>query len=196
MPTAARAVEGKRVTGGGRRYNRSCMSADSQPTTTLLPEGAPANPRAHGPFAAIRRALPAGEVVRFLMVGGFNTVFSIALAYVFIFPVEFFFPKLPRAAVTTIANYAALPIAITVAFLAYKWFVFRTHGNYFKEWLKVFAVYGVSLPFPVIVIPAATSLGLFLHLNPSLVSLLALIANSSVIACYSYFAHKKFSFKR
>src|SRR5579859_5423485 len=136
----------------------------------------PPDPQAHGPFAALRRVLPGAEVIRFLMVGCFNTVFSIALAFVFIFPVQFFFPKLPRAAVTTIANYAALPIAITVAFLAYKWFVFRTHGNYFKEWLKVFAVYGVSLPFPAIVIPAATSLFVLFHLTPRLVSLLALIA--------------------
>ncbi len=162
----------------------------------LIADGAPPDPKAHGPFGALRRALPAGEVIRFLAVGVFNTVFSIALAYVFIFPVEFFFPKLPRAAVTTIANYAALPIAITVAFLAYKWFVFRTHGNYFKEWLKVFAVYGVSLPFPAFVIPIATSLFLRLHVNPRVVSLLALVANSIVIACYSYFAHKKFSFRR
>jgi len=106
---------------------------------TLAADGDP-DPGANGPFAAMRRVLPSGEVIRFLMVGGFNTVFSIALAYVFILPVQLFFPKLPRAAVTTIANYAALPIAITVAFLAYKWFVFRTRGNYFKEWLKVFAV--------------------------------------------------------
>jgi putative flippase GtrA len=156
----------------------------------------PPDPQAEGAFAALRRVMPGAEVIRFLMVGCFNTVFSIALAYAFIFPVEFFFPRLPRAAVTTIANYAALPIAITVAFLAYKWFVFRTRGNYFKEWLKVFAVYGVSLPFPVIVIPIATSLFLFLHFSPRLTSLLALVANSGAIACYSYFAHKKFSFKR
>ena len=130
------------------------------------------------------------------MVGGFNTVFSIALAYVLIFPVQFFFPRLPHAAATTIANYAALPIAITVAFLAYKWFVFRTHGNYVKEWLKVFAVYAVSLPFPAVVIPVASSLLVHLHLAPRTVALLALIANSGVIACYSYFGHKKFSFRR
>ncbi|HEV2618389.1 MAG TPA: GtrA family protein [Acidobacteriaceae bacterium] len=159
-------------------------------------DGIPADPNAHGPFAALRRVLPSGEVIRFLMVGGFNTVFSIALAYIFILPVEFFFPKLPRAAVTTIANYAALPLSITVAFLAYKWIVFRTRGNYFKEWIKVFAVYGVSLPFPAVVIPVATSLFLHMHFAPRLVSLLALVTNSGVIACYSYLAHKKFSFKR
>jgi putative flippase GtrA len=156
----------------------------------------PPDPQAEGLFAAIRRVLPGGEVIRFLAVGGFNTVFSIALAYAFIFPVQGIFPHLSRGAATTVANYAALPIGITVAFLAYKWFVFRTHGNYLKEWLKVFAVYGVSLPFPIVVIPAATGLFNVFHLAPRLVSLLALITNSCVIACYSYFAHKKFSFKR
>ena len=171
-------------------------SQNSDSDITLIPDGAPPDPQAHGPFAAMRRVLPSGEVIRFLMVGGFNTVFSIALAYVFTFPIAHFYPRLPRAAVTTIANYAALPIAITVAFLAYKWFVFRTHGNYLKEWMKVFAVYGVSLPFPVVVIPVTTTLFAFLHLTPHKLSLLALIANSCVIACYSYFAHKKFSFKR
>ena len=150
----------------------------------------------HGPFAALRRALPTAEVIRFLVVGGFNTVFSIALAYLFIVPISYFFPRLPRAAITTIATYAALPFGITVAFLGYKWFVFRTKGNYLKEWLKCFAVYSVSLPFPAIVIPIATSLFLFLKFNPRLASLLAVIANSGAIACYSYFAHKKFSFKR
>lgn len=172
------------------------MSATTEHEQSILADGTPPDPSAHGPFAAMRRILPSGEVIRFLLVGGFNTVFSIALAYVFIFPVESLFPKLPRAAVNTVANYAALPIGITVAFLFYKWFVFRTRGNYFKEWLKVFAVYGVSLPFPAVVIPLATNLFLFLHLKPRLASLLALISNSAVIACYSYFAHKKFSFKR
>ena len=97
---------------------------------------------------------------------------------------------------TTIATYAALPLGITVAFLGYKWFVFRTKGNYLKEWLRCFAVYSVSLPFPAIVIPIATSLFLLMKLNPHIASLLAVIANSGAIACYSYFAHKKFSFKQ
>ena len=172
------------------------MSATQEHHTSILDDETPPDPKAHGPFAAMRRLLPAGEVIRFLLVGGFNTVFSIALAYVFTFPLETFFPKLHRAAITTIANYAALPSAITVAFLLYKWFVFRTRGNYFKEWLKVFAVYGVSLPFPLVVSPVATSVLLSLHVKPRPASLLALITNSAVIACYSYFAHKKFSFKR
>ena len=36
-------------------------------------------------------------------------------------------------------------IAITVAFLGYKWFVFRTRGNYLVEWIRCFGVYGSSM---------------------------------------------------
>jgi len=153
-------------------------------------------PQPHGPFASLRRMLPTGEVIRFLIVGGFNTVFSIAFAWLLIHPFELLFPKVPLPVATTVANYAALPINITVAFLGYKWFVFRTRGNYLKEWLKVFAVYGVSIPFPFVILPIATSLFLRLAIAPRPASLLALIVNSGAIACYSYFAHKKFSFKR
>jgi putative flippase GtrA len=44
--------------------------------------------------------------------------------------------------------YAALLasiIAITVAFLGNKWFVFKTHGNYLIEWIRGFGVYGTGM---------------------------------------------------
>lgn len=168
------------------------MSTLPQTSPNNLPQ--PQQP--HGPFAALRRALPTAEVIRFLLVGGFNTGFSIALAWVLVKPIQLLFPSLHLSVVVPIANYTALPFAITVAFLGYKWFVFRTHGNYFKEWVKCFAVYGVSLPLPSLILPIATSLFLRNSLTKPHAPLLALIVNSGAIACYSYFAHKKFSFKR
>jgi hypothetical protein len=83
-----------------------------------------------------------------------------------------------------------------VAFLCYKHFVFRTHGNFLKEWLRCFAVYGVSTPAELIILPIATSI--FLHIAPlrALAPFLAGVVNSLLIAVYSYFAHKKFSFRR
>ncbi len=68
----------------------------------------------------MRRVLPSGEVIHFLMVGGFNTVFSLALYNAFVvFPVAALRPPIEIVAVADlpIANYTALPIAITVAFL-------------------------------------------------------------------------------
>ncbi len=172
------------------------MSTLPQASPQIPEPGIPSPETPHGPFAALLRVLGKAEGIRFLLVGGFNTVFSIAFAWLLIHPVELLFPKLPLPAATTIANYAALPINITVAFLGYKWLVFRTRGNYLKEWLKVFAVYGVSIPFPFIILPLATTLFLHLGIAPKPASLIALIVNSGAIACYSYFAHKKFSFKR
>jgi putative flippase GtrA len=166
---------------------------------TLSPAAAPATgapePDPHGPFASLRRAVPTGEVIRFLLVGGFNTVFSLALYNLFVLLVRHLFHN--EILIADTAQCLSMPIAITVAFLGYKWFVFRTQGNYLKEWLRCFAVYGVGFPMSILaVLPAATAAFLAFALTRHYAANLAGIVNSLVIACYSYFAHKKFSFKR
>jgi putative flippase GtrA len=148
------------------------------------------------PLATLTRALHNVEAIRYLLVGGFNTFFSIALARILVFPVQFFFPKLTLALALPIANYVAFPFSTTVSFLGFKWFVFRTHGDYAKEWLKCFAVYSIALPIPGVVLPLFTALFVRYPLTTKHAALLALIINSAVIAGCSYVAHKKFSFKR
>ena len=172
------------------------MSPDHQPTTTLLPEGAPANPRAHGPFAAIRRALPAGEVVRFLMVGVSNTVVSLALYSGCVVVFGHLLPTHGKPLIADIAFAISTPISITVAFLCYKHFVFRTKGNYLREWVRCFAVYSVSFPMGLVILPAVTHLFERTTLSRPYAPFLAGLVNSLLIAIYSYFAHKKFSFRR
>jgi len=159
-------------------------------------DGAPPDPRAHGPFAAIRRALPPGEVVRFLMVGVSNTLFSLGFYSLCVVIYSHIFPRYGKPLIADFASITSKPICITVAFLCYKHFVFRTRGNYLKEWLRCFAVYGVSTPAELIILPIATSI--FLHIAPlhSSAPFLAGVVNSVIIAMYSYFAHKKFSFRR
>jgi putative flippase GtrA len=156
----------------------------------------PPDPQAHGPFAAIRRVLPGGEVIRFLAVGGFNTVFSLALYSGLVIAFGRMLPQSGKPLIADIAFAISTPLAITVAFLCYKHFVFRTKGNYLKEWLRCFAVYSVSFPMGLVILPAATHLFQRTPLTHPYAPFLAGIVNSIVIACYSYFAHKKFSFKR
>jgi putative flippase GtrA len=169
----------------------------SPETPTLLSDdGAPPDPKAHGPFAAIRRALPSGEVIRFLMVGGFNTAFSLALYSAFVIFFGHLFPHRGKPLIADVSFAISTPVAITVAFLCYKHFVFRTKGNYLKEWLRCFAVYSVSFPMGLVILPAATHLFQRIALTRASAPFLAGLVNSLVIACYSYFAHKKFSFKR
>jgi len=172
------------------------MSPTPQPSGTLLSDGAPPDPRAHGPFAAIRRALPAGEVIRFLMVGVSNTVSSLAIYSAFVLLFGHLLPHRGKPLIADIAFVISTPIGITIAFLCYKHFVFRTHGNYLKEWLRCFAVYSVTFPMGLVILPTATNVFLHLALTRPYAPFLAGIVNSVIIACYSYFGHKKFSFRR
>jgi len=163
---------------------------------SLLEDQTPPDPRAHGPFAALRRKLPAGEVIRFLMVGVSNTLFSLGLYSACVILFGHLFPHRGKPLIADIASITSKPIAITVAFLCYKHFVFRTHGNYLKEWLRCFAVYGISTPAELLILPVATSIFLHVALVHAYAPFLAGVVNSVIIAAYSYFAHKKFSFKR
>ncbi len=170
------------------------MNADLDVST--LPQSVTPAPRPHGPFAALRRVFPTGEVIRFLMVGATNTLVAYGL---YAFCVRLYGHALPTHGKPLIADLASItskPIAITVAFLGYKHFVFRTKGNYLKEYLRCFAVYGVSTPAELIILPLATKMFLLFALTHTAAPYLAGIVNSMLIASYSYFAHKKFSFKR
>jgi putative flippase GtrA len=144
----------------------------------------------------MRRALPSGEVIRFLLVGGFNTAFAFVP---YSSGVKFFghlLPSLEKPVVVDIAFAISTPIGITVAFLLYKHFVFRTKGNYLREWLRCFVVYSVSFPMGLAILPAATHFLQHATLTHEWAPYLAGLVNSFCIACYSYFGHKKFSFKR
>jgi putative flippase GtrA len=154
------------------------------------------DPKAHGPFAALRRVLPAGEVIRFLLVGASNTIISLALYSGFVILFSHLLPHRGKPLIADISAIVSKPISITVAFLCYKHFVFRTHGNYIKELLRCFAVYGVSTPAELIILPVATHLFLFPQMTHAYAPFLAGIVNAVIIASYSYFAHKKFSFKQ
>ena len=167
-----------------------------QNPSEVLPESALPTPAAHGPFAALRRVFPTGEVIRFLLVGAFNTLFSLALYSGFVILFGRLMPHNGKPLIADIAFAIATPISITVAFLCYKHFVFRTHGNYLKEWLRCFAVYSVSFPMGLVILPTATHLFQRANLTHPYAPFLAGIVNSAVISSYSYFAHKKFSFKR
>jgi putative flippase GtrA len=164
--------------------------------TNSVSSTVPENPRPHGPFASLRRRLPAAEVIRFLLVGGFNTAFTLVLYSGFVLLYSHLLPDRSKPLIADVAAICSKPIGITVAFLCYKHFVFRTKGNYLKELLRCFAVYGISTPAELIILPVATHLFLAPALTHQYAPFLAGIVNAGIIATYSYFAHKKFSFKQ
>ena len=86
-------------------------------------------------------------------------------------------------------------ISIIVAFLGYKWFVFRTKGNYLLEWLRCLIVYSGSILFSAVAL--APLVGLIRHTTryqtqaPYIAG--ALVAAFTVIS--SFFGHKHLSFQ-
>ena len=88
-----------------------------------------------------------------------------------------------------------MALNITVSYLGYKWFVFRTKGNYLREWFRCVAVYSggilfglIALPLLVVVIRHNTR---FFAEAPYIAGALLTV----VVVVYSFFGHKKFSFR-
>ena len=138
--------------------------------------------------------VPPGQLMRYLVVGIWNTLFGYGCYFLL---VRIFLHVLPiRPALTaSIASVVAAIVNITVSFLGYKWFVFRTQGNYWREYGRSMLVYLPSLTLSAIAIAPLTEA---LRLMPRLTTSAPYIAGA-VLACVtavaSFFGHKHISFK-
>jgi putative flippase GtrA len=131
------------------------------------------------------------QVVRYVSVGGFNTCFGYGLFVAF----NYLFRRLGIYG-SEIASLVANVIAITAAFLGYKWFVFRTHGHYLREWLRCLSVYGSSMLFSLVMLPPLTLLLRHWFGRSQMASNVAAAILIVVTVVASYFGHKHFSFRR
>ena len=178
-----------------------------------------------GPVQRLVNLFPGGQFFRYLMVGVFNTLFGYTSLLVVLKLLENVIPLRYLSLTAVAASIISTPLNITVAYFGYKFFVFRTEGNYLLEWLKCFAVYGTGMIPGLIALGGLTRLlqGLIhrhaatLHANLAAVeahlggapltlvqhlahskSMAADIAAAVVIAVstiYSFIGHKKVTFK-
>src|ERR1700756_1338575 len=81
--------------------------------------------------------IPPAQFTRYVLVGIWNTVFGYG-TYAGL--TALLTPHVPHAYIP--ASVLANVIVITAASLAYKRFVFKTKGNYLREWMRCMAVYG------------------------------------------------------
>src|ERR1700694_5765336 len=79
-------------------------------------------------------------LVRYLAVGACNTIFGYGCFALFTLLLT---PILSYGYVVGILFVTLF--SITFAFFGYKWFVFRTKGNYLKEWIRCVGVYAGSM---------------------------------------------------
>jgi putative flippase GtrA len=141
-------------------------------------------------LAKVTSHIPPGQLARYLLVGLWNTGFGFG-AYAVL--TAWLTPKIPHAYIA--ASLLSGPLNITVAFLGYKWFVFRTKGNYLKEWLRCFTVYSSSILLSLLLLPLVVGAVRWSTGNARLAPYIAgaLLTGASVI--YSFFGHRKFTFR-
>ncbi len=131
------------------------------------------------------------EFARYLLVGGFNTVFGYSVFAL----LTWWFRNLGSFSYMY-AWALGNVIAISVAFLAYKWFVFRTRGNYLAEWLRCFGVYSGGMIFGLVAMPVTVTILRRSLQKPEAAPYLAAALLTSVTILLSFLGHKNFSFRR
>lgn len=132
------------------------------------------------------------QFVRYLLVGGFNTIFGYSLFAL----LNWLFTDRLGPYSYMYASFLAGLISITVAFLGYKWFVFRTKGNYLVEWLRCLGVYGSSMIIGLVGLPVLVPiLRQYLH-RPQFASYIAAAIMTVVTVLFSFVGHKNISFRQ
>jgi putative flippase GtrA len=139
-------------------------------------------------LAALIRRLLGDERVRFLLVGGFNTLFGYLLFIIFELSLGDLVGGWVGDLVSLFASYA---IATVVAFVLHRHFTYRVtgSGNVLVDYLRFVSVYLVSLAINAVVLPLLVE---FAHLEAILAQGLIVVITTLV----SYFGHKFFSFRR
>jgi putative flippase GtrA len=134
--------------------------------------------------------IPPEQFARYLLVGFGNTLFGYGDYALLTAVLE---PVVPHSYI--LASIIAAPLNITVAYLGYKWFVFKTHGNYLREWTRCILVYGSSMLIGILLLPLVVYL---VRLTTGLDRSAPYIAGALLMGfgvIYSFLGHKNFSFR-
>ncbi len=118
--------------------------------------------------------------IKYLITGGWNTAFGYGI-FVLLFYI--FNKKIHYMLIIVISNI----LSITNAYISYKIFVFKTKGNYLKEYLKFYLVYGFGILINFLLFPVFLNL---LKMNPYLSQAFIMM----IVIIISYWAHGNFTF--
>ncbi|MBR2273852.1 MAG: GtrA family protein [Alphaproteobacteria bacterium] len=136
------------------------------------------------------------EKLRFLLIGGFNTATSFIIYYIFLYL---------TSGREQLSLFLMNLININISIATMRYYVFKSTGNFWKEYSKAFSSYIVLyfintglLAFFVQTIHISKSLpqGSFLLQIPNLDKALAQICCIVLITVITFFVHKYFSFRK
>lgn len=130
--------------------------------------------------------------MRFLIVGASNTLFAYGLFALLTYLLT---PRIesPYVAAMT-ASALGTMVCITVSFVCHKLFVFKTRGNFLKEYLRAFVVYGSTSLVGFILLPLLmAALNLFVTPRTAVPYLAGAILTAGTVVV-SFFGHKQYTF--
>jgi putative flippase GtrA len=140
---------------------------------------------------SLTRHIPPGQFGRYLLVGACNTLFGYGTFALFTVILS---PVVPHSYI--LASVVSSLLNISVSYLGYKWFVFKTKGNYLREWVRCVGVYSGGILFGVLALPM---LVMVIRRNTRFFAQAPYIAGALLTAfmvVYSFVGHKKFSFRK
>jgi putative flippase GtrA len=140
-------------------------------------------------IAKLTAHIPPAQFRRYLLVGVCNTVFGYATYAAF---TALLTPHLPHAYI--VASLVAGVLNITEAFLTYKWIVFKTRGNYLREWMKCIVVYSGGTLIGVLLLPIFVFTLRHLTRVDSSAPYIAGAALTGLNIIAGFLGHKNFSF--
>jgi putative flippase GtrA len=159
--------------------------------TPIVKESVPdSRPVQVGWIRRLKGRIPPEQFGRFLIVGVWNTLFGYGdyAAWTAVLT-----PIVPHGYI--FASIICTPLNMTVSYLGYKWFVFKTHGNYLREWLRCVMVNGSRTVIGIALLPGVV----FLVRRTTGINQGAPYIGGALLmglgSVYSFFGHKNFSFR-
>lgn len=136
------------------------------------------------------------KFLKFIILGSWNTFFGVGVFFL----LYYWFNQYCYYMILVIT---ANILAITNAYIVYKIFVFQTRGNYLREYLRFYLVYGTVFVIAILVFPFFMEIFLpFLiaHILHYVIlfkykAYLAQLCTTGITMFISYFGHEKFSYR-
>ena len=127
--------------------------------------------------------------LRYLIVGGFNTLFGYSLFALITYSLT---PWVPYS--YELATLLSGLLSITFSYLSYKHLVFKTRGRYLREWFRALTVYGGGIVLNLILLPPLVFFFDWLLQDPAQSPYLGGLVLVGVQVLLSFFGHKKYTF--
>jgi putative flippase GtrA len=141
-------------------------------------------------FDRLTRHIPPSQLGRYLVVGMWNTAFAYGTYALFTALLDRYMPASYMA-----ASLISSMLNITVSFLGYKWFVFKTRGNYLREWARCVMVYSGSILLGLALLPPTVFVVSYLTNRPGAAPYIAGALILGVQVILSFLGHRTFTFK-